>query len=102
MTMTPSPKAPKRKFYLLTAILITFALILIAITTRSRATSFFSASDLTPTAIPPDILTQLASTPTLATQTPGTDHYAQVTQAYFATIQAAAAFPTHTQQEIFP
>jgi hypothetical protein len=102
MTTTPSPKTMKRKAYLLTAMLITFVLILIAITTRGGATSFFSASDLTPTAIPPAILTQLASTPITATQMPPTNYFAQVTQAYLATIQAGAAFPTHDNQEIYP
>ncbi len=70
MTTTPSPKTTKRKAYLLTATLITFVLILIVITIRGGATSFFSASDLTPTVIPAAILTQLASTPITATQTP--------------------------------
>jgi hypothetical protein len=102
MTTTPSPKTTKRKAYLLAAILTTFALILIAITTRSGATSFLSTANFTQTTVPPGILTQLASTPILATQTPPTNHFIQVTQAYLATVQAAAAFPTHTQQEIFP
>lgn len=49
MTIVPSSK---RKPYLLAVMLITFVLILIALTIRGGAISFFSASDLTPTATP--------------------------------------------------
>ena len=93
-----------KKSYLLPAILIVFLLVLISLTTRSGATSFFSIADVTSTAIPPPVLTQIAQTnvPVTETGVPPTDHFAQVTQAYLATIQAGAAFPTHSQQEIFP
>jgi len=91
----------KRKSYLLPVILITFVLAFIILTIRGGATRF-GATNVTPTAIPPDILTQLATTPISATETPPTDYFAQVTQAYLATIQAAAAFPTHSEQETFP
>lgn len=60
MTTTPSPKTTKRKSHLLLAILITLVLVLIILTSRSRATSFFSTADLTPTVIPPDVLTSIA------------------------------------------
>jgi hypothetical protein len=90
----------KRKSYLLTATMVMLALILIALTSQGGATRF-SATNLTPTLVSLT-LTQPVSTSSSLTQPPPTDYFAQATQAYLETIQAAAALPTHSQQEIFP
>lgn len=90
-----------RKSYLLAATLVMLVLILIALTSQGGATRF-SATNLTPTVVSPSVLTQPVSTSISLTQPSPTDHFVQVTQAYLETIQAAAAFPTHSQQDIFP
>jgi len=66
MTNAPSPKTTKRKSYLLTATLITFVLVLIILTSPSGATRF-GATIVTPTAIPPEILTGIAASPVTPT-----------------------------------
>lgn len=87
---------------------IMLLLILIILTTRSRATGFFSFSDLTPTAIPPERLTQAAQIsadqsasetayPPLATQF--AQQFAQTEQALQLTLAAA---PTSDIQEAYP
>ena len=90
-----------KRFYLISISLSILLLIFVILTLRGGATRF-GATNVTPTVIPSDILTQLAATPILATQVPPTDYFAQVTQAYLETIQAVAAFPTYGEQEIFP
>jgi hypothetical protein len=101
---TPSPKRTKRKSHVLFAISIIFVLILIAITTQGGATSFFSASDLTPTAIPPEILTQIAQNnaniyETETALSPIATQAAQTEQALQLTLIAA---PTTDLQEEYP
>ncbi|MEO5887990.1 MAG: hypothetical protein ABIQ77_10015 [Anaerolineales bacterium] len=95
----------KKGSYFLSAMLIALvAIALIILTTRSGAISLFSPADLTPTAIPPAILTQLAqdSANQSATQTaypPIATQFIQTEQALQLTIAVA---PTLDLQEIYP
>jgi hypothetical protein len=97
-----------RKSYWFPIMGIMLLLILIILTTRSRATGFFSFSDLTPTAIPPERLTQAAQIsadqsasetayPPFATQF--AQQFAQTEQALQLTLVAA---PTSDIQEEYP
>jgi hypothetical protein len=93
-----------RKSYLLSGLLITILLVVIILTTRSGAIGLFSPEDLTPTAIPPELLTQAAqiSANQSATQTafpPLATQAAQTEQAFQLTFVAA---PTTDTQEEYP
>lgn len=88
---------------MLIAITITL-IIFIILTTRTGAVSLFSVEDLTPTAIPPEILTRIAQDsanqsltatayPPLATQSVQTEQALQLT---------LAAAPTLDLQEMYP
>ena len=93
-----------RKSYLLPALIALAAILFIVLTTRSGAISLFSAEDLTPTIIPPEILTQLAqdSANLSETQTaypPFATQSAQTEQALQLTL---AAEPTSDLQEAYP
>ncbi len=87
------------------AMLITLLLVfIILLTTRSGAVGLFSQADLTPTAIPPAILTQIDqdSANLSATQTafpPLATQAAQTEQALQLTL---AAVPTYNKQEVYP
>ena len=94
----------KIKSYIFPAILIILLLVLIILTTRSGAVGLFSPADLTPTAIPPEILTRIAqdSANQSATQTafpPLVTQAAQTEQALQLTLAAA---PTSDVQEAYP
>ena len=94
----------KRKSYLFPGLLITVILVFIILMTRTRAISLFSPEDLTPTAIPPEILTQIAqdSANISATQTafpPIATQAAQTEQALQLTLVAAR---TSDMQEEYP
>ena len=84
--------------------LIFLTLFLVLLTNCSGVEDSEPFVTTTSTAIPADVLTRLArlSTELSATQTPRTDYFAQVTQAYLATVQAGAARPTHDWQESYP
>lgn len=90
--------------YLVSGLLITILLVATIVANRSGAIPLFSSEDLTPTAIPPEILTQIAQDlanhsatqtafPPLATQA------AQTEQSFQLTFVAA---PTTDTQEEYP
>lgn len=94
----------KRKSSLLFALIITTLVIFIILTTRTGAISLFAPEDLTPTAVPPEILTQIAQDvanqsatqtafPILATQVAQTEQASQLT---------LVAAPTLDLQEMYP
>ena len=94
----------KTKSYLLPGLLIISMVVFIILTTRTGAISLFSPEDLTPTAIPPVILTQIAQNninqsatqtafPPLATQAAQTEQALQLT---------LVAEPTLDLQEMYP
>jgi hypothetical protein len=90
--------------YLLSGLLLTILLIVIILTTRSEAIPLFSPEDLTPTAIPPELLTQIVqeSANQAATQTaypPIATQSAQTEQALQLTLAAA---PTDDDQQAYP
>ena len=94
----------KRKSYLFPGLLISVLLVFIILTIRGGAISLFSPEDLTPTAIPPELLTQAAqeSANQSATQTafpPLATQAAQTEQALQLTLVAA---PTLDLQEMYP
>ena len=94
----------KTKSYLFPGLLITVILVFIILMTRTRAISLFSPEDLTPTAIPPAILTPIAESNanTSATQTSRQTSVAQTAQAEQVLQATLAAVPTHDKQEVYP
>lgn len=92
-----------RKSYLLTATLIVLALILIALTSKGGATRF-GDTNVTPTAIPPEILTRIAqdSASISATQTAFPPLATQAAQTQQALQLTLAAVPTSDIQEAYP
>lgn len=90
--------------YLLSGLFLTILLVAIIVANRSGAISLFSPEDLTPTAVPPELLTQIAqeSANQSATQTafpPLATQSAQTEQALQLTLVAA---PTSDIQEEYP
>ena len=90
--------------YLLPGLLITILLVATIVATRSGAISLFSPEDLTPTTVPPELLTQVAQESTRQSLTataypPFATQFAQTEQALQLT-QAAA--PTLDLQEMYP
>lgn len=94
--------------YLLSGLLITILLVTIIVANRSRAEPLFSPEDLTPTAIPPERLTQMAhdsanqsltatAYPPFATQF--AQEFTQTEQAFQLT---SAAAPTSDMQQQYP
>jgi hypothetical protein len=94
----------KRKSYLFPGLLITVLLVFIILTIRGGAISLFSPEDLTPTAIPPELLTQAAQESanqslTATAYPPFATQFAQTEQALQLTL---AAEPTSDLQEAYP
>ena len=94
----------KIKSYIFPAILIILLLVFIILTTRSGAIGLFSPADLTPTAIPPDILTRIAqdSANQSATQTAYPPFATQAAQTEQALQLTHVAAPTSDTQEEYP
>jgi hypothetical protein len=94
----------ERKSFLLVALIVTALVVFIILTTRTGAREFYSPEDLTPTAVPPGLLTQIAQNDAnqAATQTaypPLATQSAQTEQAFQLTLAAA---PTDDAQQAYP
>ena len=90
--------------YLLSGLLITILLVAIIVANRSRAIPLFSPEDLTPTAIPPERLTQAAQISvdqslTATAYPPFATQFAQTEQTFQLTLVTA---PTLDLQEMYP
>jgi hypothetical protein len=96
-------KQARGKLFWLPAIIFAFLLISILLTTKGGATRF-GATDVTPSAIPPEILTKRAqdNANNSATQTAFPTYIAQATQTQQAVSQTNVARPTFDFQKIYP